>query len=76
MRLAPSEGAQFDFLDTAQLVIDLPPGVSVTSDGGFFAQGASIVPEPSTWAMMLIGFAGLAVMGYRRRGTLVRAANA
>jgi hypothetical protein len=24
------------------------------------------VPEPSTWAMMLIGFAGLALGGYRR----------
>jgi hypothetical protein len=23
-------------------------------------------PEPSTWAMMLIGFAGLALAGYRR----------
>jgi len=24
------------------------------------------VPEPSTWAMMMIGFAGLAVVGYRK----------
>jgi hypothetical protein len=24
------------------------------------------VPEPSTWAMMLVGFAGLALTGYRR----------
>ena len=24
------------------------------------------VPEPSTWAMMLIGFAGLGFMAYRR----------
>jgi hypothetical protein len=30
----------------------------------------SIVPEPSTWAMMLLGFAGLGFAGYRRaRGT-------
>ena len=30
--------------------------------------GGSItpVPEPSTWAMMLIGFAGLGFVGYRR----------
>jgi hypothetical protein len=30
------------------------------------------VPEPSTWAMMLLGFAGLGFMGYQsvgRRGT-------
>jgi hypothetical protein len=24
------------------------------------------VPEPSTWAMMLLGFAGLAYAGYRK----------
>jgi PEP-CTERM motif len=24
------------------------------------------VPEPSTWAMMLLGFAGLGYAGYRR----------
>jgi hypothetical protein len=26
----------------------------------------SAIPEPSTWAMMLIGFAGLGFAGYRR----------
>jgi hypothetical protein len=26
---------------------------------------ATFIPEPSTWAMMLLGFAGLGVMGYR-----------
>jgi hypothetical protein len=31
----------------------------------FAATSASTVPEPSTWAMMLIGFAGLAFAGYR-----------
>jgi hypothetical protein len=28
--------------------------------------GATSVPEPSTWAMMLLGFAGLGFAGYRR----------
>ena len=28
---------------------------------------ASPVPEPSTWAMMLLGFAGLGFAAYRRR---------
>jgi hypothetical protein len=31
------------------------------------------VPEPSTWAMMLLGFAGLGYAGYRRRSALARA---
>ena len=28
--------------------------------------GGSTVPEPSTWAMMLVGFAGLGFVGYRQ----------
>ncbi len=28
---------------------------------------ASAVPEPSTWAMMILGFAGIGVMAYRRK---------
>ena len=27
----------------------------------------SAVPEPSTWAMMILGFAGLGFMAYRRK---------
>jgi PEP-CTERM motif-containing protein len=34
-------------------------------DGGFAA--VSAVPEPSTWAMMLIGFAGIGLVAYRRQ---------
>jgi hypothetical protein len=29
---------------------------------------ASAVPEPSTWAMMILGFMGVGFMAYRRRG--------
>jgi hypothetical protein len=29
--------------------------------------GSSAIPEPSTWAMMLLGFAGLGFAGYRAR---------
>ncbi len=38
----------------------------VTYGSGDFALGGA-VPEPSTWAMMLAGFAGLGFMGSRRR---------
>jgi hypothetical protein len=34
----------------------------------------SSVPEPSTWAMMLLGFAGIGFAAYRRRGKAVLAA--
>ena len=50
--------------------IDLTFAYNLVADGsggfGFdFAVGGA-VPEPSTWAMMLIGFAGLGYAGYRR----------
>jgi PEP-CTERM motif len=34
----------------------------------------TVVPEPSTWAMMLIGFAGLGLIGYRSAGRRRRSA--
>jgi PEP-CTERM motif len=36
--------------------------------------GAAAVPEPSTWAMMLLGFAGLGFMGYQSAGRRRRTA--
>ena len=43
------------------------PNIDLTISGsGVFAIGGA-VPEPSTWAMMLLGFAGLAFMGSRRK---------
>ena len=49
--------------------IDLTFGYTLVADGsggfGFdFAIGGA-VPEPSTWAMMLLGFAGLGFAGHR-----------
>lgn len=38
--------------------------VSVTLPDNFYIRG---VPEPSTWAMMLLGFAGIGLMAYRRK---------
>jgi hypothetical protein len=44
---------------------------------GVEAGGTPItVPEPSTWAMMLLGFAGLGFAGYRQRQKLVGGASA
>jgi hypothetical protein len=33
---------------------------------------APAVPEPATWAMMILGFAGLGFLAYRRRGSTPR----
>jgi uncharacterized protein (TIGR03118 family) len=41
-------------------------GPNVESDGLF---GSLAVPEPSTWAMLLLGFAGLGFAAYRRTKT-------
>ena len=37
------------------------------------SNSARAVPEASSWAMLLLGFAGLGYAGYRRRGALARA---
>lgn len=36
----------------------------------------SAIPEPTTWAMMLLGFAGLGFLGYRRKQASAMAARA
>jgi PEP-CTERM motif len=59
--------------------IDLTFGYTLVADGpggfGFDLAIGGAVPEPSTWAMMLVGFAGLGFAGYRsaqadRRGSV------
>jgi len=47
--------------------------VTLTNPGvGDVLVGSAPVPEASTWAMMLIGFAGLGFAAYSRRRALVR----
>jgi hypothetical protein len=62
--------------------------LGIVDDGGFFDNSGLItvditqnaltaaVPEPSTWAMMILGFAGIGFMAYRRKqnGTAFSAA--
>jgi hypothetical protein len=36
------------------------------NSGGWNVSVTGVVPEPSTWAMMLLGFAGLGFAGYRK----------
>ncbi len=44
-------------------------GVSATGLSGTLPLN---VPEPATWAMMLLGFAGLGLAGYRRGGRVAK----
>jgi hypothetical protein len=53
-------------------------GTDITNQGPFnaaFSVSGAVIPEPSTWAMMLLGFAGLGYAGWRsaRRGRPARA---
>jgi hypothetical protein len=41
----------------------------------FQLTSSAAIPEPSTWAMMLLGFAGLGYAGYRGRRSAVAAAH-
>ena len=38
--------------------------------GGFSIRAVAAVPEPSTWAMMILGFAGVGFMAYRRKNKM------
>jgi hypothetical protein len=43
-----------------------PPDGPITQFNAVFSLSGSVVPEPATWAMMLLSFAGLGYAGYRR----------
>jgi hypothetical protein len=63
-------GYQTAGLDTS---LNLSP-TSLTYEYPTSAAPAAGAPEPSTWAMMLLGFAGLGYAGYRGRRSAVAAA--
>jgi hypothetical protein len=61
---------------SVEILVLIAPGSASTSTGsssnnGTVAIGTAApvagVPEPSTWAMMLLGFAGIGFMAYRRK---------
>jgi hypothetical protein len=60
----------FLFLDTAsaaQTSLGWIAGVGTGPNSSYLARGiASAVPEVSTWAMMILGLAGVGFMAYRR----------
>jgi hypothetical protein len=57
------------------VVATIDPLDPIGMPGGDPPGGASAVPEPSTWAMMVIGFGGLGFLGWRgSRKTAARSA--
>jgi PEP-CTERM motif len=52
-------------IDLGGLPGDIESGANAINDAGEVV-GYSAFPEPSTWAMMLLGFSGLGFAGYRR----------
>ena len=51
----------------ADFITNEAPVVTLVSSSIIGDPIASGVPEPSTWAMMLLGFAGIGFMAYRRK---------
>jgi hypothetical protein len=59
-------GSGASISDPGMVTLSVPTGVDIISAGGAtYAPGT--VPEPSTWAMMILGFAGVGLMAYRRK---------
>jgi hypothetical protein len=59
------------FGDAAAIAVEMntPGSILITAVS---ATPSTTVPEPSTWAMMLLGFAGLGYAGFRRRVAMRR----
>ena len=67
------DGNQISLMTTAQYAFT--NGISGTSSSGTItSELAPAVPEPSTWAMMILGFCGVGFMAYRRKGGRLRLA--
>ena len=67
--------AQLMFTLNAAAVNDINAAIKVKGVFAIAGQGSAPVPEPSTWVMMLAGFAGLGIVA-RRRAAKRRAAAA
>jgi hypothetical protein len=64
---APSFDFEGQINETATARFTLPPDLSLRRIVSFVSVGVRpAVPEPSTWAMMILGFLGVGFMAYRR----------
>jgi hypothetical protein len=60
-------GAQSTFYDFALNTFTTPGVALMDNPFGNDATLTTAVPEPSTWAMIILGFCGLGFMAYRRK---------
>jgi PEP-CTERM motif len=61
--LDPADNAAFAFNPAALNTYQ----ITLTVDGVSVIETVNAVPEPSTWAMMILGFCGVGLFAYRRR---------
>jgi len=56
-------------LDAGNYYLDISgiAGTTAGYGGNLSTSLVAPIPEPSTWAMMILGFAGVGFMAYRRR---------
>lgn len=59
-------GESVDAFHTGRMYLEVPPGVTFTSESGVFLQDAAPIPEVGTGAMIGIGFL-VVLMAHRRR---------
>jgi hypothetical protein len=63
-------GVNHTFTDTQDILVGSPNGSANETEPWTSIGQVSVssgVPEPSTWAMLLLGFAGIGFMAYRRK---------
>jgi hypothetical protein len=61
------QSSMADMSNTGTLFIDSDVALSFASGHDYSSNAVGAVPEPSTWAMLLIGFAGIGFAAYRQR---------
>jgi hypothetical protein len=62
------DGVSCDWANTSSVSFDLPTNVTLTSASGDFLTAAGGVPEPASWAMMIVGMGALGAGLRKKRG--------
>jgi hypothetical protein len=63
-----NQAASLSFTATLAYAYDAAGAGPSNTTSGIVVTQVAAVPEPSTWAMMILGFFGVGFMAYRRKG--------